>query len=146
MSEHTATITRLITEIKPLIERELNITFGVNLVSGHVCVCKPAFNHVILGEQFIFSVCEAHNCDLYTALLLVLTHEGLHVTGLRHDAKSRKMGFYSHTLRDTHSPKIALKIANDEEIREEIERQESKKLEQKEFLDWDMKNDNQTNI
>ena len=126
MSEHTAAITRLISEIKPLIERaaitrliseikplierELNITFGVNLVSGHVCLCKPAFNHVILGEQFIFSVCEAHNCGLYTALLLVLTHEGLHLTGLKHDAKSRKMGFYSHTLRDTYTPKIVMKI------------------------------------
>ena len=40
----------------------------------------------------------------------------------------------------------AIEIVKDEEIREEIERQESKKLEQKEFLDWDMKNDNQTNI
>ena len=32
--------------------------------------------------------------------------------------------------------KDAIEIAKDEEIREEIERQESKKLEQKEFLDW----------
>ena len=110
MSEHTATITRAIAELKPLIEKELNITFGVTLVSGHICVCNPAFNHVILGEQFIFSVCEAHNADLYTALILVLTHEGLHLTGLKHDDKSRKMGFYSHTLRDTYTPKIAMKI------------------------------------
>ena len=119
MSEHTATITRLITEIKPLIERELNITFEANLVSRYVCVCKPAFNHVILGEQFIFSVCDAHNTDLYTALLLIFTHEGLHLTGLKHDDKSRKMGFYSHTLRDTYTPKIAMEIAASKMKKEE---------------------------
>ncbi len=117
MSEHTTAIRDMITEIKPLIENKLNITFGVTLVRGHVCLCKPAFKHVMLGEQFIFSVCEAHDIDLYPAILLILTHDGLHLTGLKHDAKSRKMGFYSHTLRDTYSPKIAMDILNDARLK-----------------------------
>ena len=114
MSENTITISNIITEIKPLIENKLNIIFGVSIVDGHVCVCKPLFNQIILGEQFIFSVCEAHSCDLYTALFLILTHEGLHITGLKHDAKGREMGFYSHTLRDVYTLKIAADILENE--------------------------------
>ena len=35
-----------------------------------------------------------------------LVHEVLHAKGMRHDAKSRQMGYYSNPERDTYSPKV----------------------------------------
>ena len=108
--KQTVVMSDIIAEVKPLVENKLNITFGVRLVSGHVCLCKPLFKQVILGDEFILSVCDAHDIGLYTAIVLILTHEGLHITGLKHDAKGRKMGFYSHTLKDRYTPDIAAEI------------------------------------
>lgn len=99
-------IMNVIDEVKPLVESKLDVKFVVTLVERHVCIAQPAFYRMIIGIKLVESVCKNHGYDVTTAILLLMTHEALHIKGMKHDAKSRKLGFYSDTLRDTYTPKI----------------------------------------
>lgn len=103
-------INNVIDEVKPMIESKLGVEFIVTVVERHVCIAQPAFSRMIIGVKFVESVCENHGYDVTTAILLLMTHEALHIKGMKHDAKSRKLGFYSDNLRDTYTPKIVLEM------------------------------------
>jgi len=79
MSENLIIIHEIIDEIKPLIEDKLGIEFDVTIVNRHACFAQPAFNRMVVGQQFVVSVCKNHNYDLTTAMFLIMTHEGLHL-------------------------------------------------------------------
>lgn len=63
---------------------------------------NPGLSQIVCGQKWIQS-----NPTLRKTKLV---HEVLHAAGIRHDARSRKLGYYSNPNRDRYSPRVYRQI------------------------------------
>lgn len=85
-------------ELLHFIEESLGVTFEIHLTPTRKCsLCYPKRGDIFLGKDVIES-CPA-------AQWITVVHEAIHVTGLHHNYKSRKFGYYSLYEDDIYSAK-----------------------------------------